>query len=838
MFRVLASTLVTSSLVVGLLGAAPPAPAAAAGTCVNGWKELATPESVFISTPFDIVTRKGQAAWILGGTNTGVLALRWAGGRWRPAAGETNGHRGLVGGASLGDDRVLGVGYYRPYQGNGSGSLKPISARIIGRDWRGRAVPDPPGTRATLTDVVTLPKGKALAVGSRLHNGQLKPYALVWNGRRWTRSEPAAGTGSGFLGVDRASSGAVWAVGWKESFRGRPRLFIAKRSGGGWSRFPAASLPAGPAAFTDVDFRGGNNGYAVGYHAANGSDDHRVILQRWNGSRWKKVALPWAADFAALPRAVSVGKDGTIWIAGTKTATDGREPRGFIAHGQGGVWRVDTLGTTDDIRSEVMAIAATDKGALAAANVGASILVLKACGQNLQPPVAAGVRVAGKGGQKVTKRKLAVSQLDRRRETQWLDGDEPHEYHDPDGDAAFSDELTDRAWSIAGDARETIALAARPINHPAFKIRDMAPAAGLRQVTRTYHGFAADFDGNGYPDVFYSRHGGIKPRLAMNDGKTFSNAPTSAFGAIDRHGCDQGDLDGDGRKDILCAVGGSRGKAIKRHELSLRPHRSGGELARGVLGVSDPFGRGRLVGVLRLDKDKYPEVFIANAPDRDDGMPAYNRFYRNVNGRLVPAPQLGLDASHGANCVEASDVDQDGDEDLVYCTQYGFGGRPAGLRFMRNESGVLKDRTKGLGIGQIGDIDVAFADVTGDGRKDLIQLSPKRLRVSKWTRAGYRRIYEVAITDAWAVAAGDASGDGKADIYVMRGNDKVNKPDRLLVSKRRGTQFVSVRIPSTSRGAADDVIALDYDKNGLVDFVVLNGRLGAGPVQLLASFPR
>jgi hypothetical protein len=157
---------------------------------------------------------------------------------------------------------------------------------------------------------------------------------------------------------------------------------------------------------------------------------------------------------------------------------------------------------------------------------------------------------------------------------------------------------------------------------------------------------------------------------------------------------------------------------------------------------------------------------------------------------------------------------------------------------MRNENGRLRDRTRGQEIRQIGDIDVAFADVTGDGRKDLIQLAPNRLRVSKWTSGGYRRIYEIKVTDAWAVAAGDASGAGRADIYVVRGDDDRNKPDRLFVSKNKGTRFVSVKIPTTSKGTADDVIALDYDRNGLTDFVVLNGRVGKGPVQLLASFPR
>jgi hypothetical protein len=832
--RASAAVLVAATLLAGLLSVSAPERADAAGTCVNGWKELATPDSEFISTPFDIVTRRGEAAWIIGGSNTGVLALKWKGGQWRATVTKGRGHRGLVGGYALGDDRILGVGYDRPFQGNGGGSLEPISGRVVGSTWRNRPVGDPPGPRATLTDVAPLPKGRALAVGTRLHKGQLKAYALVWNGRRWNRSEPFAGTGSGLLGVARTGSGAMWAVGWKETSRGTPRPFIVKRSGGGWTRYPADSLPAGPAVFTDVHFRG-DEGYAVGYLADRGGDEHRVILQRWDGQGWQKVAVPWASDFAALPRAVSVGADGRIWIAGTKTAIRDREPRGFIAHGKDGAWRVDTLSTTADLRSEVMTIAATKQGAVAAANVGASLLVLKACGENKS---SVSIAASGTSKKKVTRRKVEVSQLERRRQTQFLDWEYRHESHDPRAEIGLEPAPAPGAPSIAGDDGVPISIAAAPRAHPKFKVKNVAKAAGLKQWTETYDGFAADVDGNGYKDVFYSRHGGIKPRLALNKRGRFSNAPTSAFGSIDRHGCDLGDLNGDGDKDIVCAVGASRGKAVKRHELSLKPWLSGRKLARDVLGISDPFGRGRHVGVLRLDNDRYPEVFVANAPDRDDGFPGYNRFYRNESGRLVPAPEMGLDTSHGANCVEASDVDGDGDEDLVYCTQYGFGGRAPGLRFMRNEGGVLKDRTKRLEIGQIGDIDVAFADVTGDGRKDLIQLAPTRLRVSKWTSAGYRRIYELALTDAWAVAAGDASGDKRADIYVVRGNDRENKPDRLLVSKNRGTKFRSVKIPQTKYGRADDVFVLDYDKNGLKDFVVLNGRTRKGPVQLLASFKR
>ena len=115
-----AAGLTASAVLAGLLGTAQPTPVAAASACVNGWREMNTPDSVFLSTAFDIVTRNGKEAWILGGTNSGVLALRWTGSSWKQTAKSSSGHRGLVGGATVGHNRVLGVGYYRPFLGNTS----------------------------------------------------------------------------------------------------------------------------------------------------------------------------------------------------------------------------------------------------------------------------------------------------------------------------------------------------------------------------------------------------------------------------------------------------------------------------------------------------------------------------------------------------------------------------------------------------------------------------------------------------------------------------------------------------------------------------------------------
>ena len=782
------------------------------GPCVDGWQELPIPDGSFLSTPMDVVTHDGKPAWVLGGSSNGLLALRWNGSGWRLAATGPSGHKGLAGGDPIGAKKVFTVGYKRPVVSNGDGSLQPISGRIIGTKWDESAVPDPPGPRASLTDVIALDGGDAWAVGTRLDGGDLRAYAARWSGKRWARNDPPGGSGSGLVAIEQAPSGSIWAVGWKETSRGRPRPYIVRRKNGKWQSVKAAAMPAGSAALTDVDFRTGRDGWAVGYLVPKGSDHYTPILQHWNGKKWSRVDLPWAAEAAALPRSVSAASNGELWIAGSQPANEKREARGFIARLRNGVWDLDVLGVPTDIRSEVMDVAATEWGAVAGASVGGSLLVLRSCDQGISAAKAA----RGKS-------RIKISHMKKRREA----AEDPAHARTRNSEASVG-------FSLAGG--EGVTLAA-PVKPKGFVIQDVAAAAGLAQWTKTFDGFAADFDGNGYRDIFYSRHGSVAPRLAMNNAGSFADAPTTAFSPVDRHGCDRGDVDADGRKDILCSVGKSRGKVINRHELSAAPHTAEGYLVVGTAGISDPLGRGRAVTFLKLDGDPFPEVFISNAPDREDGLPGYNRFYRNIGGTFVPAPGAGLDTSHGAECVEASDVDEDGDDDLVYCTKYGFGGRRAGLRFMRNDNGKLKDRTAARGISQIGDIDVAFADVSGDGRKDLIQLNSSKIRVSKWTNKGYKKIYAAKVPEAWALAAGDVSGDGRADIYIVRGNDKSNMKDRLLVSKNGGRDFESVTIPQTKKGSADDVIALDYDLNGLTDFVVLNGRRKAGPVQLLAAFP-
>jgi hypothetical protein len=89
-----------------------------------------------------------------------------------------------------------------------------------------------------------------------------------------------------------------------------------------------------------------------------------------------------------------------------------------------------------------------------------------------------------------------------------------------------------------------------------------------------------------------------------------------------------------------------------------------------------------------------------------------------------------------------------------------------------------------------------------------------------------------------AVAAGDVDGDSDRDLYVVQsgviGDGAPDAPDLMLLN-HEGLSFSRMPIPQTEEGRGEAVAAIDYDRNGLSDFIVMNG-LGTveGPIRLVA----
>jgi hypothetical protein len=146
---------------------------------------------------------------------------------------------------------------------------------------------------------------------------------------------------------------------------------------------------------------------------------------------------------------------------------------------------------------------------------------------------------------------------------------------------------------------------------------------------------------------------------------------------------------------------------------------------------------------------------------------------------------------------------------------------------------------------------VTLADVNGDSWLDVIEVEPNKLSVFVNTSrkfsnvmSSYSSVFSTTLQYGDSVAAGDVNGDNRPDIYVMRGSDTAgnNAPDQVYTNDGDGANFTRMSsIPSTSQGEANFVAPIDYDGNGLTDFLVLNGggekESGpAGPVELIAFF--
>ena len=346
----------------------------------------------------------------------------------------------------------------------------------------------------------------------------------------------------------------------------------------------------------------------------------------------------------------------------------------------------------------------------------------------------------------------------------------------------------------------------------------------------------ADFNQDGWDDILINRHYRDPLQLMLNNGDgTFSELAAS-FAVIDRHGCATADVDLDGALDLYCSVGANKGTTNTPKELLLNPLDGGGTWASQAWGLIDGFSRGRMATFLNLDGDEFADLYVLAEPSRADAHSSSNRLYRNDDGAgFISAPEWGLDHSLGASCVLATDLDADGDDDILLCTSEPFGGLARGARLYLNDDGRFVDRTLAWGISPDSVGDLEMADFDGDGALDLAQLSATLLRVSLRRGNQFQVAYELAL-GGHDIALGDVNGDDRADIYLSRWAAG-NTGHMMLVNGGDGTSFSAMSIPQPGAGRPDGVLPIDYDHNGRTDFVTFNGPSGDGPTTLVAFFP-
>ena len=374
-------------------------------------------------------------------------------------------------------------------------------------------------------------------------------------------------------------------------------------------------------------------------------------------------------------------------------------------------------------------------------------------------------------------------------------------------------------------------------------VSDIASEVGLAQTTKSYGATVFDVDGDGMLDLFLGRHSD-PAYLYRNNRGCYERLP-NAFPEVDRHHCAAGDVNGDGRPDLFCAIGSNNGDRPKDVENELWLQQADGTFrndgARSDL--SDPYGRGRWPALFDADGDGDLDIFVGNASPRPDGVPGPNRLFINETTHWRSAPEFGLDTelsiggAGGGNfpqgCVETFDVDADGDDDLLLCAR-GAADSEQRLYLFRNDRVRFVDITTDSGL-VYNALDAAVADLDGDGDRDLTVVNKTALVRLRASGAHFELMSTTPMTGALRVAVADANADKVPDIYVMRDDShakiRADLVDYLYVGSRR------YAIPAvTQHGTgSDDVVPIDHDGNGRHEFLLLQGLSDTpGPVQVIS----
>jgi hypothetical protein len=783
---------------------APPAGALTALSC-GAWQTVASPPGKINLTAVAAVA--SNDVWAAGQTvaEGGLRSLveHWNGNSWTKATlPASTTYQAVNGLAALAPGDVWTVGYAstdvsnRPY--------RPLVMHWDGSAWTVQPSLAPAGADSSaLVSVTGDGAGGLLAVGYAVYAGQKRTLVERFDGTAWSvLPSPSPGTeASALLDVVMDSPSTATAVGYRSDGFGYHTL-VERWDGTGWTvdagEDPAdvdnvltsvAAPPSGPWSV----------GYAV--DSAWTPDAYRTLVQRRAGeSGWRGVPSSDGAGTASLLDGVSFSSADDGWAVGARYSLDEGGYRPLIEHWDGTGWTLaapDPAPTANQRLRDVAVVPGT-REAWAVGRVGIGGLIQHYC------PTAGGSAPADAAP--ATASSSVGSHLG------------------PRSSARTSAESTSR--TSAASASTAIAVHAV----------DMAAAAGIAETVRSYGAAVTDYDGDGWPDIATS---GVQDpaHLYRNDAHGgFVEPNPSLLPRLYRLGCAWADVNLDGRPDLFCGASADSGTDLKANELWIQQTDHSFVDRAAAFGVADPLGRARHPVFADLNRDGAPDLWIGNQNERPDGLPSPNRLFLNVGGtRFVDAPSYGLDTEEGGGIGPAGDLTGDGNADLV-STGDGL------LHVYRNDGGGLTEVTGPLGLSDRHMNAVWIDDFNKDGRNDLVGVNGRLLQLMLQQPDGIFAVkYRITgLTDAVDITAGDVNGDALPDLYLVQGRSGgSNAPDRMLLNKGNGYRYTSMTIPQTTVGAGDWAVPLDYDGNGLEDFLVMNGRPYPirGPVQLIAFFP-
>lgn len=328
-----------------------------------------------------------------------------------------------------------------------------------------------------------------------------------------------------------------------------------------------------------------------------------------------------------------------------------------------------------------------------------------------------------------------------------------------------------------------------------------------------------DRGGDGWADLLLGRH--VDPPAPLDnhagDLEAVSEPDLETIPPgqhlYDRHSCAWGEANGDGRPDLYCVSGAQKGVGTGPNQLLIATD-EGLNAVEGANGADDPEGRGRSTNWIDFDMDGDLDLFVGNTFRKRHP----NVMFENTGNGFQPA-SVGIEHQVFTHGSTWSDWDHNGFPDLLLTTV----NDPTIITF-RNIGGAFEEAR--VGLGGIPATAAAWGEVNGDGWTDLAVVTRSGVSVFSNDQGFFTRTTSLPMSRARAALWADLDNDGYQDLFVARGARQgfPDKGDRVYLNHGGSFDAESWTELPPSSGSGETVAAADFDRNGLLDLVVTNGR--------------